>query len=256
MSGPKSVSRERCSRIFAKRVIVPSPWDAVLLPVSAFPMPDNEPSAIGSFIRMLEISEAASHTLSVETFIQVEQSDGVECRRLYFEHARQWMPEVGLGVWPDREPPASHSRQEIMSLAAGKKLRKLMYQVLRITNPSQKTKGQALDTMLRLGPMLHIITPASGEAFLNTASAVLLPPIKDPSFTCYPFYVPLFEVKSLASATPEQLDSWFCGASTYIRESFEDRGVLVVSRRPLSPVFEGLGSQFEQDPEPVWRVPA
>jgi hypothetical protein len=208
--------------VLAKQMALPLPWDAVLLPVSAFPIPKEELAGVATFVRKLGANVAGAQRLSSETFIQVEQSDDIECRRMYSQRAREWIPEVGLGVWPDREPPVAWTQEEFMSLLPGMKPRRLMHQVLRI---------------------------------LQKATALLLPPIKDPSFNCYPFYVPLLDEKGLTSATEEQLEAWFCGASVYIRESFEDKGILIASRQPLKAIMVKLGGRFEPGEIPTWSVP-
>jgi hypothetical protein len=99
------------------------------------------------------------------------------------------------------------------------------------------------------------MTRDDGATFLERATSLLLPQLTDRTFTGYPFYVPLLEFGSLARATSDQLETWLCGASLYIRESFEDTGILIVSREPLAPLLEGLGGRLEAGTEPVWRIP-
>lgn len=141
-----------------------------------------------------------------------------------------------------------------MNLPPGKKPRPLMHQVLRITG-SPQAKSDAFGAMLPFGPVLRVMTPEDGDAFLEKTTAILLPTIKDPTFTCYPFYVPLFDEKGLTSATREQLEEWFSGASVYIRESFEDSGILIAVREPLRPVMEELGGRCEAGETPTWYIP-
>jgi hypothetical protein len=66
----------------------------------------------------------------------------------------------------------------------------------------------------------------------------------------------LIEMKTLASATANRLAAWI-GDSIYIRESFEDRGILLASSLPLSSVFSELGGQRgSEGGSLLWRVPA
>jgi hypothetical protein len=240
------------ARLLVKTIALP--WECFLLPVSAFPLQDEEVSTAGTFLKDITSEVSARWQLASEVCVQVEQSDETEYRLLHAKHAAKWIPEVGLGVWPDREPPAVWTKEEFMNVAPGEKLRPMMYQVLRITT-SQEARQQARDLMLKYGPALEIMTSDDSDTFLKKTTALLLPPIKDPSYTCFPFYVPLLEVKSLIGASPEQLEAWFCGASLYIRESFEDKGILIVSREPFGPILEKLGGRFEQKPEPHWEIP-
>jgi hypothetical protein len=239
----------------AEQMKLPSPWDGILIPVSAFPMAGEELAAVAGFVQKFEgLAGVGRPSLSAETFVQVEQSDDLECRRIYAQSARAWIPEVGLGVWAGRKPPSTWSKEEFMNLTPGKKIRALMHQVLRIT-ASPKARMDAFTAMFPFGAAIRIWTHEDGDAFLNKATSVLLPPIKDPSCTCYPFYFPLFDRHAFESATVEQLDAWVCSASVYIRESFEDQGILIAAREPLAPMMEKLGCQFESAKTPVWRIP-
>lgn len=242
------------SIFLAHRITLPEPWDAVLLRVSGFPIPEDERAVVSSLIGRVATLLTNGRSLSAETFLQVEQLDDKNCRRVYAQSAPSWIPEVGLGVWPDRDPPSIWTRDEFMNAVPGEKLRPLMYQIVRITS-SLQMKLQAFSAMLPYGPVLQILTADDPETFLEKATLLLLPAISDPSFTCYPFYVPLLDGKSLCSATYEQLHTWSCGASVYIRESFEDKGILIVSHEPLSPTFDQIGGRFEPEPKPLWRIP-
>ncbi len=233
-----------------KRIASPPEWEALLLPVDAFPIPDvKQIFASESLINAIVTAATGQWRLSLESFVQVEQSDAKECRAILAKYAPEWIPDVGLGIWPDREPPAAHTQDEFLKLQLGQKFRKLTYPVLRITE-TPKAKSEATRLMVPFGPLLVILT-ADIDTFLEKASAVLLAPIQDPSFTSYPFNVPLLEAKSIASATGAQLEAWMCGAEVYIRQSFEDKGMLILSRRVLTPMLKQFGWLVEERTETV-----
>ncbi len=238
----------------ATSVPVCQPCQALLVPVSKFPIPEEELPPIRHFLEKLTTMAAKRWELSSEVFIQVEQSDEPNGRALYVRYARRWIPEIGLGVWPDREPPKSWTKEEFTSLQPGETLRPLMHQVFRVTK-SPQAKQEANDVLLAFGPILRVMIAGDGETYLQNTSALLLPPITDPSYTCFPFYVPLMDLNGLTSAGSEQLLSWFCGASLYIRESFEDQGILIASREQISPLLTELGGVYEEQPDPGWRIP-
>ena len=207
----------------------------------------------GSFGARVEKLSSRGAKLPSEMFLQTIHLGKVGSTRLS-RHAREWMPEVGLGVWPDQPPPALPTQADFQDLGPGEKPRPMLYQVMRIMGEAA-TKRQALAAMLGTGVALEVVTPAGGEAFLKQSRALLLPPIREPGFRKYPFYVPILERRTLESATPEQLNQWFCGASAYIRESVEDKGILIASCEPLTPILEQLGGRMDLEPEPVWRIP-
>ena len=233
----------------------PAPWEAYLLSVSGFPVPEEELSSVRQFLQKLTKMAIDRWKLEAEFGIQLVQLHLGDGPARVAAHGREWIPQVGLGVWPDREPPKSWTQEDFTELGIGERPRELMYQVLRVSTTPQ-ARENALNVMLGLGTALEILSSGSVGSFLERARAILLPPIKDPAYTCFPFYVPLAEAKSLRDAVPGQLDSWLCGCSVYIRESAEDTGVLIASRESLRPVLEGLGGRLKPGPEPMWIVPA
>ncbi len=229
------------------------PWEAVFLPVPVFPIPAENMASLRKLVGACRQVFLKRGQLPSEVFLQTNRLGKLGSARLA-RHAREWMPELGLGVWPDQPPPALPTAADFEDLGPQEKPRPMMYEVMQITGEAS-TKQLALAAMLGTGAVLEAVTPAGGETFLEQTKALLLPPIKEPGLRRYPFYVPILERKTLESAGPEQLDKWFCGASAYIRESAQDKGILIVSREPLTPLLEGLGGEFLKTPEPQWRIP-
>jgi len=230
-----------------------TPWEAVFLPVSEFPVPEEKMLPIRKLWGACRQAFLKGGELPSEVFLQTNHLGRVGSARLV-DHAREWMPDLGLGVWPDREPPRLRTHADFQDLGPGEKMQPMMYQLMKISGEAL-TKKKALATMLGTGVALEIVTPEGGEAFLKRSRALLRPPIKEPGFRRFPFYVPILELQSLESATREQLDTWFCGASAYIRESVQDNGILIVSKAPLGPVLEKMCGEFLREPEPLWRIP-
>lgn len=232
-----------------------SPWDAVLLPVSVFPVLPAEIAPVKQFLQRLVPALSHGRLLTSEVVIQISQLHLGDGHVRMTAHGKDWLPMPGLGVWPDREPPTLWTPEYFASLGVGETPRPVMNVVLRVTT-TPEARESARNIMLGLATVLQILTPDDSDTFLKKAKAALHPAIKDPAFTSFPFYVPLLDSKSLAKATAAQLDSWFCDASVYIRESVEDAGVLIASREPLGPILQGLGGKLQPDPDAEWRIPA
>jgi hypothetical protein len=228
-------------RVFS--VPVPAPWEAFALPVTAFPVSKQESDSMGRLLQNFIGIATRRWSLSPEVFLQLEQLQDTDARRLHSQYARNWIPEVGLGVWPDRDPPCSWTKEDFEQAALeNKRPKPLIYAVFHVTG-SAKAKTQAHEVMLRFGALVEFLTPLGPQDLFARTSGALLPPIQDPSYTCYPFYVPLLEGKTLTSATPRHLTSWIGGDSIYVRESFEDTAVLLVSALPIHTVLEELGGR-------------
>lgn len=231
-----------------------APWEALLLPVSGFPVPADERSTLQSFVGLFSQAITPATGFSAEVFIQFNQlhvEDGGSCLSA---HGQDWMPQLGLGVWPEREPPTLWGKEDFEILPVGARPRPLSYQLFRITAP-QPARLEARGVMLGRGTIIQVIIEDPAEMFFEKTKAFLLPLLKERAFRSLPFYLPLVEGKSAASAACEQLDTWLSGASAYIRESVEDGGLLIVCRQRLAPVLEKLGGRFDPGPEPMWQVP-
>src|SRR5215469_7636261 len=90
----------------------PAPWQGLVIPVSGFPIPEPECTHLSQLIGRISESAAMKWTLSSEVFFEFEQMPGMECRYRFSDNGRKWLPEIGLGVWPDRDPPDVFTQEE------------------------------------------------------------------------------------------------------------------------------------------------
>lgn len=215
------------------------PYEAYLLPVSGFPIPKEELGLIDSFLRDFGGLAIDRLRLSNEVFLQLEQMETDEPRHVVAANGKDWMPEPGLGVWVDREPPRKWTWEEVTATLPGEKMRALMFQVFRIST-SDEARVRARSAMLRYGSILEIFVP-NRDSYLEKVKPLYMEGITDPSYTCFPYYVGLIEGKTMANANLEQLHRWFRDMTVYVRQSFEDRAVLIASATPLAGIFEKLG---------------
>jgi hypothetical protein len=238
MMKPEQTVKEH--ELFAQLMPLAAPFELIYLPVPAFPMGEPESRRIGRFLDQFISQAAARWKLNSEVFLQLEQFHGGDCRLRYARHAREWMPEIGIGVWPDREPPTTWTREELMQLDVGERPRPLMYQVFWVSGPPS-ARESARNIMLDIGPVLQIMTVDDSDVLLRRGTQLFQSRIADPSLACYPFYIPLFERKILLAASAADLADWFCGATIYIRQSIEDQGILIVSREAFGILAPGTG---------------
>jgi hypothetical protein len=247
----KSSTGERKAEGLVLKVIpLEPPWEACLLAVSSFPMTGEELQKSLALMGSLTAALSRKYGLSAETFLQLEQLKPAEARICLSDNGRDWLPEVGLGVWPNRDAPATWTQEEFMNIVPGEKLRPLMFQVFHVT-ASAATKAH--DAMFAFGSTLQILTTGPIDVVLQKAKAKFLPKINDRSYRSFPFYVPLLDEEAVKTAPKGQLDEWLCGASAYIRGSYEDKGVLILSNVPLAESLRSLGGQLEEKHKSEWR---
>jgi len=233
-------------RIVLRAVKAAAPWEAYLLPVSGFGIPEEELIPVKAFLQQLTATLLQDGSLSLEVFIQLMQLHWGGGPERLAAHGREWLPMLGLGVWPDREPPRFWTMEDFKNVTPGEKPRTLMDQIFRISTTIE-ARLDACSVLLGLGTIVQMMTVDSSDVFLERARSVLLSPITDPSYTCFPFYLPLLEAKSIASHSAEEIETWLCGASVYVRESKQDNGILIVSRDPLRGILNELRTHPSAD---------
>ena len=229
------------------------PWAAGLIPLSGFPAAEAEIAPVRDFLGRVVAHLVERHRAALETFVQLTTLHLDDGARRVSANGREWMPSMGLGAWPNREPPHGWTQEELQALVPGEKLRPMMDIVLRI---GVLQKGDAArDAMLGVGSILQFVVPPVPDQFLSATRALLLPPITDPCFTSFPFYVPLFELKAVEAASEPELNGWLCGAHACIRESPEDSGVLLIAEDTLPDVLRSAGAVPLDDDPDTWAVP-
>ncbi len=226
-----------------KSITCVAPYECYLLPVSEFPIPQAELDFADRFLKSFCTLASQQWNLTEEVFLQLEQMEPDESRYVIADHGKAWLPETGLGVWVDREPPRKWSWEDLTSLLPGDRPRPLMFQLFRISTAAE-SRMEARSAMLRYGSILEILT-SCGDSYLPEVKAIFKNGIVDPSYTCFPYYVGLMEGKTIANASSEQLFRWFQGVTVYVRESFEDKGIIIASAVPLSGIFEKIGGSLK-----------
>lgn len=236
----------------ADRVSAGEGWESWLVSFDCIPIPPTirEPARqmVDGLISHLETS---AH-LSAEYFLQFNQLHHENASSRLSESGREWMPQLGLGVWPDREPPTLWVEDEFHNLAPGEVIRPLMHQVFRVSKP-EPARHDAMNKMFGIGSGLTILLRDGDTDFLRRATELLLPRIEEPSLRGYEFYVPLLEAKSVCGADDALVDEWLCGAQMYIRESLEDSGIIILSAISIAPAWRAIGME-PGDSDAEWRL--
>jgi hypothetical protein len=231
------------------------PFELYSIPVSGFPIPPEEQAVLRDCLDQLIPGIIRTFALSPEVFIQFTELNRGDASDRFSAHGRDWLPSTGLGVWVDRPAPTLWTKEYFLSLKMGEMPRRVMHQLFRVTTTTVK-RLEAISVMLGCGTVLACLMREPTELFLDQSKQLLLPRITETCYAHFPYYIPLFELKTLRDALAQQLDEWFCGALVYIRESLEDSAILIASREPLKLVFEHLGAKAIVDAKGVvrWRV--
>lgn len=219
---------------------LPSPWQAILFRVDAFPQSLAEGAPVAFFLEALLQRIVSAHpALHQQVLLQFWKLSAETGSDVLAEHATDWDPEYGLGMWPGRRPPQRWNDTMAMDAAAaifrGDEPELPAYRLLRL-KAEQAELAEAVEEFRGLGVLLQSFSLKAPEALDGDLNNRYLPEITDPGFRRADFVFPLLDCRILASArSAEQINQWLCGIDLYIRESPEDKGILLLSRIPLDP---------------------
>jgi len=253
MSAPVEAADTYRKPAFLRSIRNEAGAEIFLIPVLAFPVLEPQRTALRAALRLLVRALASHWRAASEVFIQYNQLHRGDGPRRFADHAREWAPQMGLGVWPDRKPPRYYTKEDFEELGPGDSLKPVLYKVFRVRAP-QEVRERALEEMLGLGTLVVMITSEDSELLVRRTSALFGASIPQGSIRSFPFYIPLLELNTLTSASVEQMETWLSGAPVYIRESVEDDGVVVAAARPLEPILEQLGASYQPGPDSGWHI--
>ncbi|HLJ88288.1 MAG TPA: hypothetical protein VKZ53_15825 [Candidatus Angelobacter sp.] len=189
-----------------------------------------------------------------EGFIQLVRFRPQEVVHRFSDNARKWLPQMGMGVWPDREPPRMWTSKDIENMDPQTGMPTLLYTVFRITAQGN-ARLDAMHTMAGTSCALQVFSQLETKKLMDYLKEVSLEFIRDRVFRVFPWYVPLLSLTGLKDPVSPVTLRILQNIRLYVRESVEDGGILIVSREPLEDLLPSLGCTFlEGEKVPQWRL--
>ena len=246
MANPEenAADQRREIKVTFRGISAPEPWRVFLLPVSGFPLKVPEFGLVRRYLGMIATVLEKEHGLKQEVLQQMWKLAPESGAGLVSSHAKLWKPQIGLGIWPDREPPTSWSQATMQDAAAaalrGDEPTKPYYNLLRMTcDPATRTSAAA--TMCGYGTQIQTFSRIDSDELLKRSKETYLPSIRDDRFKNERFYMPLLDARTVASAGyAERLEASLCGIDFYLRESPEDKGILMITKMPFDPLLASV----------------
>ncbi len=193
---------------------------------------------------------AGFHPHGLIQYNQLNQGDASSIMSANF---MAWGIDSGLGYWPEREPPTLWTEEDFTELDIGEMPRPLMHQVFGI-NKGLPAIQEAFQLLLGLGPMVFTLSEDSVQKVKERATALFGPLIEEPALRMFAYYYPLLCAATFAPENEKKLNEWTCGIHFFLRESPEEKGIFIASRRPLDRVWQAAGA-VESEPG-VWTWPS
>lgn len=147
-------------------------------------------------------------------------------------NAQAWMPDFGVGVWLDAPPPRLWTPEDFMNLGPGELLPPPVLTAIRLRAP-QLDYEQAWMQLGGRGCFMEFTVSGDTESFFESQAPVYRGWIDEVMISAQPFFVPLLKAASFESELFAARQKHADPILTYVRESAEDEGLLILSREKL-----------------------
>jgi hypothetical protein len=177
---------------------------------------------------------AGTKSLPVIQMWHLHHGDGAS---VLSRNAQAWMPDFGAGVWLDAAPPRLWTPEDFMNIGPGELLPPPVLTAIRLRSP-QLDYEQAWMQLGGRGCFLEFTVSGDAEAFFQSQAEIYRSWIDEPMIAAHPFFVPLVKAASFESSLFASRQKHADPLLTYVRESAEDEGLLILSREKLEARFE------------------
>ena len=226
-------------------IAAPQPWRAWLLPLPSLPMPQDRFQVYQEGLRTFAEEVGRSLPMREALGLQLWKLSGKHGGDLLQRHLDRWKADLGFGIWPNRPAPTGWNEDSIQDAAAavyrGDEPALPMHRMLLFKMEDITTLRDALQQMGGFGAAVHMFTRATVDEIRQRGREEFLPRVADQRFRGGKVYLPVLDVESVRAAqSSAELDRWLCAVDIYVRESAEDRGLLVLSKLPSDAVPNAL----------------
>ncbi len=220
---------------------LPDPWALLSISVQEFPVPDEDRPPLIAFLRGLH-QILVGQSLASDVFMQVWKVRPEAGSEILEEHMGEMALTRGIGIWPDREPPSGWTTEALSDASAGlfngEEMSLPSHRLLRL-GCAEPQRQDIAELLYCQGVSIQMYATAPFEELEQQARETYLPTIKEKRFKRARFYMPVMDSASFAAAQNKtELERWLCGVQVYIRESGEDKAVLIASALPLGDLAE------------------
>jgi hypothetical protein len=213
------------------RVSVTENGHVYFVPVSKFPIPNNERTSIRHFLIELW-----------ERYLKSVESDLISClgilnKALEFEvletvcdHVFDWRSKVAIALFPNQPPPHVPTREEIMSWKEAVSGHDVIPMITYITKSD--VVREAHKKLFGCGGTILYISPHEKEKFFAKTKEIFGYKLTK---QCFQFMdcLPVLEIGVLLEATNNQFRALYSAIGLYIAESMRDGGIVIISDRKL-----------------------
>lgn len=214
--------------VLLERISIESPFEAAVLKIGELPLSREAGESLSNILLpwLQELAEGMGleHAMWLQG-AELHRSGAVD---LLVSHGAEWMPDIGLGIRPDGEPPRMLRADDFRKRRWNDPVKLKHETAFHLAGGAVAAKS-AIRLLCGSGTVLYCLLDAPIQIYLAEQRELWLPTIQEPAFRAHPFYVPFIDAGSLERKEPSRLMSWLGRARLYLRESSEDAGIVIVT---------------------------
>jgi hypothetical protein len=211
-----------------------------LLESAAYPVPLEQRAQYLYCFDQLDNALTARYRKPAEPMLLMSQLHVEGASENLSKYGASWMPEIGVAVWPHKPPPAIWSKEEFQSFVPGEIPRPPIAMIFRL-NGTVPNRANVLEVMGGRGALAHVWLYGARDEFYKGTDRHFRAVVTDRLHLAFPFFFPLLDSGTLLAMPEELVSRLFLPMQCYIRESTEDKGLLIIADEDLRPVIESLG---------------
>jgi hypothetical protein len=237
--GPEAPEALEERKLRIDRIAAPKPWSACLIPMNELPVAKEERTAfIKTMLGVVTIlrNNCPHRELTQRSvWLQIDELHKDNAVREIGHNARRWHPKGGLGVYPTSELPRYWTKEDFTDRDYDSPVPVFIHYVEHL-NTDEDGATHAVSLMTGTGGLIQTLHRKTADAVCKSWFDTIQPMIQEEGLAAYPLYIPLLTSKDITDLAAEMLDLWMGEVDVYIRESYEDNGILILSRFSLESI--------------------
>lgn len=220
-------------------------WHTYIIECPMFPCEARERELLRNSLLMLTEIFLRNFGLHRAVWLSLDHLHKDNQIREISRNGRVWNPAVGIGLNPEEPPPRYWSSKDLLDRDYDSPMPVLKHTVLHL-DTDMNGEDLAIQLMGGSGGLLLTFHSELGNMVRDCWYRTFQPLIEEDGLAAYPLYVPLL-TKSSINTDGQALDTWMGKVDIYVRESVEDGGVFILSRRALDDSIRACGNLHLDD---------
>lgn len=206
----------------------PTGWSAHRIVTGSFPLKQPRADALREVWTDV-VGELAGAGLTTEVLLETRGLSQDDHSARLSRHAAEWLPDQGLCVQPQKGPPSLWNWTDFLFRHRSEPHVGQPPFAMRLAGDAE-ARREAISVMTGTGALQAIFLKTDWEAFAAKTAETIGAGITEPAFQAMPWQAPALTASAVEGATTAELEAWSGGAAAFVRESREDRGLLIVLR--------------------------